>query len=43
MSIASEREDRMRVAKTILEQLGGNKFRMMTGARISQEMKTLCQ
>jgi len=33
MSIASEREDRMRVAKTILEQLGGNKFRMMTGAK----------
>ncbi len=23
----------MRVAKTILEQLGGNKFRMMTGAK----------
>ena len=33
MSIASEREDRMRVAKTILEQLGGNHFRMMTGAK----------
>jgi len=33
MSITSEREDRMRVAKTILEQLGGNKFRMMTGAK----------
>ena len=33
MSISSEREDRMRVAKTILEQLGGNKFRMMTGAK----------
>ena len=33
MSIASERENRMRVAKTILEQLGGNKFRMMTGAK----------
>ena len=33
MSIASEREDRMRVAKTILEQLGGNQFRMMTGAK----------
>ena len=33
MSIVSEREDRMRVAKTILEQLGGNKFRMMTGAK----------
>ena len=33
MSIAKEREDRMRVAKTILEQLGGNKFRMMTGAK----------
>jgi hypothetical protein len=33
MSIASEREDRMRVAKTILEHLGGNKFRVMTGAK----------
>ena len=33
MSITSEREDRMRVAKTILEQLGGNHFRMMTGAK----------
>ena len=33
MSIESEREDRMRVAKTILEQLGGNQFRMMTGAK----------
>jgi len=33
MSIASEREDRMRVAKTILEQLGGHTFRAMTGAR----------
>ena len=33
MSIASEREDRMRVAKTILKQLGRNKFRVMTGAK----------
>jgi hypothetical protein len=33
MSIASEREERMKVAKTILEQLGGNQFRMMTGAK----------
>jgi hypothetical protein len=33
MSIASEREERMRVAKTILEQLGGTKFCVMTGAK----------
>jgi hypothetical protein len=30
---AEEGEDKMQVAKTILEQLGGNKFRAMTGAK----------
>ena len=39
MSISSEREDRMRVAKTILEQLGGNKFHIVSVHRIQRDFQ----